>query len=101
MAAASGGMLFINGLGAIAGPLITGWTMGVFGSPGYFLIIAVLMIALSVYAAYRMTQRRAPPVSETATYAPISPTATSVALDVAREHAISTADAEHERAKTA
>lgn len=101
MASASGGLLFINGLGAIAGPLITGWTMGLFGSPGYFLIIAILMIALSVYAAYRMTQRRAPPVSETATYTPISPTATSVALDVAREHAITTADAESDRSKSA
>ncbi len=28
MAAASGGLIFINGLGAIAGPLITGWLMG-------------------------------------------------------------------------
>ena len=28
MAAASGGLMFINGLGAIAGPLITGWLMG-------------------------------------------------------------------------
>jgi len=101
MAAASGGLLFINGLGAIAGPLVTGWMMGVFGSPGYFLVIAVLLISLALYAAYRMTQRRAPSISETATYTPISPTATSVALDVAREYAISTADAEQERDKSA
>lgn len=89
MAAASGGMLFINGVGAIAGPLITGWMMGLFGSPGYFLLISVLMVALTLYAAYRMTQRPAPPVSETANYMPVSPTATSVAVEVAREHAIS------------
>ena len=101
MAAASGGLLFINGLGAIAGPLVTGWMMGVFGSPGYFLVIAVLLISLALYAAYRMTQRRAPAISETAAYTPISPTATSVALDVAREYAISTADAEQERDKSA
>jgi MFS family permease len=101
MAAASGGLLFINGLGAIAGPLVTGWIMGVFGSPGYFLVIAVLMIALALYAAYRMTQRPAPPVSETASYAPISPTATSVALDVAREHAINTADSATDRNRSA
>ena len=101
MAAASGGLLFINGLGAIAGPLVTGWMMGVFGSPGYFLVIAVLLISLALYAAYRMTQRPAPAVSETAAYTPISPTATSVALDVAREYANSTADAEQERDKSA
>ncbi len=100
MASASGGMLFINGLGAIAGPLITGWMMGVFGSPGYFLFIAILMIALALYAGYRMTQRPAPAVSETAAYTPISPTATSVALDVAREVANTNADAEQDRAKS-
>ena len=33
MAAASGGMLFLNGLGAIAGPLMLGWMMGLMG-PG-------------------------------------------------------------------
>jgi hypothetical protein len=75
--------------------------MGMFGSPGYFLLIALLMIALALYAAYRMTQRPAPSVSETGVYRPISPTATSVALDVAREHAISTADAEQDRTKSA
>ena len=101
MAAASGGLLFINGLGAIAGPLVTGWMTGAFGSPGYFLVIAVLLISLALYAAYRMTQRPAPAVSETAAYTPISPTATSVALDVAREYANSTADAEQERDKSA
>ena len=28
MAAASGGLIFINGLGAISGPIVTGWIMG-------------------------------------------------------------------------
>lgn len=36
MAAASGGMLFLNGLGAVAGPLITGWLMDKVG-PGAFI----------------------------------------------------------------
>ena len=37
MAAASGGLIFINGLGAIAGPLITGWIMGQIGPGGFYL----------------------------------------------------------------
>ena len=32
MAAASGGLIFINGLGAIVGPLIVGWMMSEFGA---------------------------------------------------------------------
>src|SRR6056297_2737472 len=42
MAAAAGGMVFINGLGAVTGPLITGWLMGVMGPQGFFVVIAVL-----------------------------------------------------------
>lgn len=93
MAAASGGMIFVNGLGAIAGPMITGWLMSVMGPYGYFVIIAVLMIALAIYAAYRMTQRAAPAVADTSAYAPISPTASVVALEAAQEYAVEVAEA--------
>ncbi len=34
MAAASGGLLFVNGVGAIVGPVITGWLMGAVGPAG-------------------------------------------------------------------
>ncbi|MHC0052798.1 MFS transporter [Actibacterium sp. D379-3] len=85
MAAASGGLIFLNGVGAVTGPLITGWIMGVFGPEGFFLFIAVLMGALSAYAGYRMTQRPAPDVDHTGSYAPVLPSATAVAVEVAQE----------------
>lgn len=90
MAAASGGLIFINGLGAIAGPLITGWLMGdgVFGPPGFFVLMAGLLFALAAYALYRTTQRPAVPVEDTASYAPVSPSSTPVAVEVAQEYAI-------------
>lgn len=90
MAAASGGMVFINGLGAIAGPVITGWLMGdaVFGPPGFFLFISALMLVMAVYALYRMTQRASVPVDETGTMSPVYPTASPIALEVAQEVAI-------------
>ena len=98
MAAASGGLIFINGLGAIAGPLITGWLMGdaVFGPSGFFLFIAALLFAMAVYAVYRMTQRASVPVDETGTMSPLYPTASPVALDVAQEVAIEAAQDEEE-----
>ncbi|NOD63004.1 MULTISPECIES: MFS transporter [unclassified Ruegeria] len=98
MAAASGGLVFINGLGAVAGPLITGWLMddAVFGPPGFFLIIAVLLFFLAVYSAYRMTQRASVPVDETGTMATLYPTASPVAFEVAQEVAIEAAEAEAE-----
>ncbi|MGY6697626.1 MAG: MFS transporter [Roseinatronobacter sp.] len=81
MAAASGGLLFVNGVGAIIGPLVIGWLMGVIGPSGFFLFIIVLMLLLAVYAAWRMTQRPAPPVSETGPFAPVSPVVSAATVD--------------------
>lgn len=91
MAAAAGGMVFINGLGAIAGPLMVGWMMGVIGPGGYFLYIAILMFAMVAYAIYRMTQRKAPTVRETDRYMPVSPSSSPMAVEFAQEYAIESA----------
>jgi len=88
MAAASGGMLFMNGVGAIIGPIVTGWMMGLIGPQGFFLLIAGLMLSLAVFTAYRMTQRASVPVDETVSYAPVLPTASPVAVELAQEVAI-------------
>lgn len=91
MAAAAGGMVFINGLGAIAGPLMVGWMMGQIGPSGYFLYIAVLMFAMVLYALYRMTQRAAPAVRDTDRYMPVAPSASPMAVEFAQEAAIESA----------
>ena len=78
MAAASGGMIFMNGLGAIAGPLIVGWIMGLVGPGGFFLYVSMLMLILAAYAGYRMT-RRAAPVS--GGYTSLVPTASALAVE--------------------
>ncbi|APE43793.1 MFS transporter [Sulfitobacter alexandrii] len=89
MAAASGGLIFINGLGAILGPVITGWMMGTtLGPGGFYLFTAILFVMLAVYAAYRATRRPAVPVDETGSYVAIYPTATPVAVEYAQEYAI-------------
>ncbi|WP_300066830.1 MFS transporter [uncultured Ruegeria sp.] len=103
MSAASGGLVFINGLGAIAGPVITGWLMGsgVIGPPGFFLFIASLMFAMAVYALYRMTQRAYVPVDETGAIAPIYPTSSPIAMEVAQEVVIEAAQEEQDAQDTA
>ncbi len=88
MAAASGGLLFINGLGAIAGPFVVGWMMDGVGPAGFWLVIAVLMLALALYAVWRM--RIAPEraiVGERGVFTPIASQATSVAAGAAQEAA--------------
>jgi len=90
MAAASGGLIFINGLGAITGPLIVGWMMGdsVFGPSGFFLFMAGLLFALAGYAAYRSTRRPTVSIEKTGQMSPMYPAATQVALELAQEVAI-------------
>ncbi len=81
MAAASGGLLFVNGLGAIVGPLAIGWLMGLIGPAGYFLFIILLTASLSLYALWRMTRRPAPAASETGPYAPVSPVISAATVE--------------------
>ena len=91
MAAGSGGMIFLNGLGAVSGPLITGWMMGVFGPSGFYMLIGVLFAILAIYAVYRATQRAAIPVDETGSFVAMSQSAmTPVAMEIAQEYAIET-----------
>ncbi|MCA0848129.1 MFS transporter [Salipiger thiooxidans] len=93
MASASAGMLFVNGVGAIAGPIVTGYAIQTFGLGGFFGLIAVLLLGLTVYAVWRMTQRKAPTVDETGAYTAVLPTATPVALEAMQEVAIEAAEA--------
>jgi MFS family permease len=86
MAAASAGLLFINGFGAIAGPLVVGWMMEGLGPEGFWFLIALLLLGLAGYAVWRM--RRQPVkviVGDRAGYAPIAATATSVAVGTVAE----------------
>jgi MFS family permease len=90
MAAASGGLLFVNGIGAIAGPPIMGALMSQIGPGGFWLFLAVILAVLTGYGLWRMTQR--PTVyggedaPEVVSYATILPgTASVVAVETAQE----------------
>ena len=83
MAAASGGLIFINGVGAISGPMLTGWAMSWFGPRGFFIYITFILGVLSLYALYRMTVRSATSVEDSESYTPVLPTAGPVAIEVA------------------
>jgi len=97
MASASGGLLFLNGLGAISGPLFTGYLMTEIGPIGFFVILAALLAVLTVYGFYRMTQRGISDV-DTSSYATVLPTTSAVAVEIAQELAIEAAEEMDENA---
>ncbi len=98
MPAASGGLVFTFGLGAIAGPLITGWAMQDFGPFAFWLTLSATFGIVALYALWRMTQRRTVPVSETESYLGVLPSATPVAVEAAGAWTAEQADAEREAA---
>jgi len=96
MPAASGGLVFTFGLGAIAGPLVAGWAMQGLNPYAFWLVLGTTFAAIALYAIYRMTQRAVVPVAETDSYLNILPTASTIAVEAAGEWAVENAQAESE-----
>ena len=95
MASASGGLLFLNGLGAISGPLFTGYLMTKMGPEGFFIVLATLLGLLTGYGFYRMTQRGISDI-DTSSYTTVLPTTSVVAMEIAQELAIEAAEESEE-----
>ncbi|SFI42728.1 MFS transporter [Jannaschia pohangensis] len=77
MASASARLLFVNGVGAIGGPLLTGWLMSKLGPAGFFVFIGVLMVLLAVYAVWRMSRRAAIQSDTTGSFVAMAPMVTT------------------------
>ena len=96
MPAASGGLVFTFGLGAIAGPMVTGWAMQGFGPFAFCPVLGALFAAIAFYALYRMTQTTTLPVDQTDSYLSVLPTTSSVAVEAAGAWAAEQAATERE-----
>ena len=97
MASASGGLLFINGVAAIAGPLTVGFMMDGIGTNGFWLFTAATLGSVGIYGLYRSTQRsRADIETEQIPYAPVSAASTQVATEWAQEYYLEADQADEE-----
>ncbi|MDA5094609.1 MFS transporter [Aliiroseovarius sp. KMU-50] len=85
MAAASAGLVFINGIGAIMGPVVTGWIMGAMGPLGFFAYMGILLLSLLAYGLWRSTRRTAPLPEDVGSYVTMAPTGSPMAMDMAQE----------------
>ena len=88
MPAASGGLLFINGFGAMGGPIVVGYAMANFGIHWFFITLALLLATICLYGFYRITQRTYEVSEEdSAPYLPISSRMTAAGAEFAIEAA--------------
>ncbi|WP_449042639.1 MFS transporter [Paracoccus sp. (in: a-proteobacteria)] len=81
MAAASAGLLLVNGAGSVFGPILTGWLMTLIGPEGFWIYMGLLLAMLTAYGGWRMTQRATPSVDQS--FAVLLPAATPVAVEAA------------------
>lgn len=96
MPAASGGLVFVFGIGAIGGPLLAGWAMQFFGPQGFWFLLAVTFGGIVLYALYRMTQRPPLQVKDTDSYLNVLPTTSLVAIEAATSWAVEHAEGEQD-----
>ncbi len=87
MASASGGLVFINAVGAIGGPFLIGYAMELVGPGGFWLFLALLMASLALYALWRMTRRAAIPPEETGAFVRLTPATSPHIIEAAQEWA--------------
>ncbi|PRY95009.1 putative MFS family arabinose efflux permease [Hasllibacter halocynthiae] len=98
MPAASGRLLFVNGLAAVAGPVVVGSAMNVAGPTGFWWFLLVVMAVLAGYTGWRMTRRPAPSAEETGSFAPIFAEASAVTWEAVSEEMEETSGEDEERA---
>lgn len=85
MSSASGGLIFINGVGAMGGPILVGYLINAIGPNGFFAFIAILAGIICVYSLYRMTQTKAIAVEDTGAFVALHGASTQIASELAIE----------------
>lgn len=79
MVAASSALVFLNGVGAIAGPNIAALLMGQAGPSGFFITLAGVHAAIGLMTGFRMLRRRAPQPAEQADFVAMPLRGTAIA----------------------
>jgi MFS family permease len=74
MLSATRGMLLFYGVGAVFGPLLSGWIMDAFGAVGLPFFSAAILLLLCIYGLYRVTRRAPLPLEEQAEFVPLART---------------------------
>lgn len=87
MAGAAGQIVFLNGVGAVGGPVVTASLMTIFGPAGFFVFIAWVLSTLLVYGIYRSFRRPTTGGEEGVGYVPVSLASSGVVVGAAQTFA--------------
>jgi len=85
MAAASGGLVFSYGVGAVIGPIATGQMMKSLGPEGFWVFLVAVFASIALYAGWRISRQPGWQTGEAGSYLGVQPTASPVALAAAQE----------------
>lgn len=97
MASASGGLIFLNGIGAIGAPILIGWMMSNWGAGAFFGGMATFFGGIGAYGLYRMTRRASISIGLQTGFTTVMPQSTVVVAEAAQEFAIDKAHADEEQ----
>jgi MFS family permease len=80
---ASRAMLLVNGIGAVAGPVVGGFAISLMGPSGLMLFLAAALGVLVALGLHSLAVERAPPVAEQSHCVAVAPGSTAIitALD--------------------
>jgi MFS family permease len=81
--AASGGLLIVQGVGAVTGPIGGGFAMSIMSQGLAYMLIAA-QILMVVFGVYRLTRRAAPPAMHKGTFVVEPPVPVATALESAQ-----------------
>ncbi|UTW06983.1 MFS transporter [Pseudomonas benzenivorans] len=85
MVAASSHLVLAFGIGAALGPSLAAACMGWFGADGYYAYLALVHLAIGVFALYRMTRRGPVPLAEQGPCVPVAATASPLVMTMGQE----------------
>ena len=80
-----GGVVLAFGIGAALGPSLAAACMGWFGADGYYAYLALVHLAIGVFALYRMTRRGPVPLAEQGPCVPVAATASPLVMTMGQE----------------
>ncbi|MCY4543076.1 MAG: MFS transporter [Rhodobacteraceae bacterium] len=85
LAAAAGRLVFLNGAGAVCGPLLVGWMMNTLGANGLWIYIGAIMGIFALFCLVRIVLEPLPKSHDVSSIVPVTPNLSPVAHEVAQE----------------